>query len=131
MRRKYCFDVSSRTYVNYYVNQADSGLPIFRGSRGQREHGVGSVLGGLFRSALTVLKRVGSQALRTGARIASDMASGKKFCDVALQRISEGISKENRTSKAKKICCSEKKEKSVKTAKDGAVIYSINNVFHR
>jgi hypothetical protein len=92
MRRKYCCDASSGTYEDYYVNQAGSGLPIFQGSRGQRGHGVGSVLGGLFRSALPMLKRVGSQALRTGARIASDMASGKKFSDVALQRISEGIS---------------------------------------
>jgi hypothetical protein len=79
-------------YRDYYVNQAGTGLPVFTGSRGQRGHGIGSVLGGLFRSALPMLKRVGKQAIRTGSKIVSDIASGKKFSDVALQRISEGIS---------------------------------------
>ena len=38
-----------------------------------------------------MLKRIGGQALRTGTQILGDMASGKKFSDVALQRIGEGI----------------------------------------
>lgn len=80
-------------YEDYYVNQAGSGLPIFQGSRGQRGHGIGSVLGGLFRSAMPMLKRIGGQALRTGAQIASDMTSGKSFSESASKRISEGINR--------------------------------------
>jgi hypothetical protein len=91
MKRKYCCDASRGQYVDYYINQAGSGLPIFQGSRGQRGHGFGSVLGGLFRSAMPMLKRIGAQALRTGAHIASDMASGKSFGESASKRISEGI----------------------------------------
>lgn len=91
MKRKYCCDASRPMYEDYYISQAGSGLPIFQGSRGQRGHGFGSVLGGLFRSAMPMLKRIGGQALRTGAQIASDMVSGKSFSESAAKRISEGI----------------------------------------
>ena len=91
MKRKYCCDASRGQYEDYYINQAGSGMPVFQGSRGQRGHGFGSVLGGLFRSAMPMLKRIGGQALRTGAQIASDMASGKSFGESARKRICEGI----------------------------------------
>ena len=64
---------------------------MFQGSRGQRGHGFGSVLSGLFRSAMPMLKRIGKQALTTGAYIASDMLGGKKFNESARARVREGI----------------------------------------
>jgi hypothetical protein len=79
-------------YKQYYLNQAGSGMPVFQGSRGQRGHGIGSVLGGLFRSGLPLLKRAGKQVLKSASNIISDMAAGKKFSDVAFGHIAKGIS---------------------------------------
>ena len=74
-----------------YVNQAGGSLPVFQGSPGQRGHGFGSVLSGLFWSAVPMLKRIGKQALTTGAYIASDMLGGKKFNESAQARVRQGI----------------------------------------
>ena len=69
MRKKFCCDASKHLYENYYVDQSGSGLPVFVGSRGQRGHGLGSILSGLFRSALPMLRRglatFGKHALKT------------------------------------------------------------------
>src|SRR6266516_8067534 len=66
-------------------------MPVFQGSRGQRGHGFGSVLNGLFRSAVPMLKRIGKQALTTCAYITSDMLGGKKFGESAQARVRQGI----------------------------------------
>lgn len=77
------------------MNQIGSGLPIFVGSRGQRGHGLGSILGGLFRSAVPVVKRglasLGKNAVKTGLSIASDVLEGKNAGDSAKSRLAEGI----------------------------------------
>src|SRR5207245_6026365 len=91
MKHRYCCDAQKSLFTDYYVNQADGSLPVFQGSRGQRGHGFGSVLSGLFRSAVPMLKRIGKQALTTGAYIASDMLGGKKFDESARSRVRQGI----------------------------------------
>lgn len=91
MKQRYCCDAQKSLFTDYYVNQAGGNIPVFQGSRGQRGHGFGSVLSGLFRSAMPMLKRIGKQALTTGAYIAKDMLSGKKFGDSARARVSQGI----------------------------------------
>ena len=91
MKQRYCCDAQKALFTDYYVGQAGGSLPVFQGSRGQRGHGFGSVLSGLFRSAMPMLKRIGKQALTTGAHIASDMLSGKKFSDSARSRVRQGI----------------------------------------
>ena len=91
MKQRYCCDAQKALYTDYYVNQAGGALPVFQGSRGQRGHGFGSVLSGLFRSAVPMLKRIGKQALTTGAYIASDMLGGKKFDESAKARVRQGI----------------------------------------
>src|SRR5271163_285087 len=92
MKTKYCCDASKLLYTDYYVNQAGNGaLRVFQGVRRQRDHGFGSVLSGLFRSAMPMLKRVGKQALTTGAYIASDLLGGKRFGESARTRVREGI----------------------------------------
>jgi hypothetical protein len=91
MKQRYCCDAQKSLFTDYYVNQAGGSLPIFQGSRGQRGHGFGSVLSGLFRSAVPMLKRIGKQALTTGAYIASDMLGGKKFDESARARVRQGI----------------------------------------
>src|SRR5207247_9685471 len=91
MKQRYCCDAQKSLLTDYYVNQAGGSLPVFQGSRGQRGHGFGSVLSGLFRSAVPMLKRIGKQALTTGAYIASDMLGGKKFDESARSRVRQGI----------------------------------------
>ena len=91
MRQRYCCDAQKSLFTDYYVSQAGGSLPVFQGSRGQRGHGFGSVLSGLFRSAVPMLKRIGKQALTTGAYIASDMLGGKKFDESARSRVRQGI----------------------------------------
>lgn len=99
MKRKFCCDASRNMYEDYYAQQTRPqggyGVPIFSGYRHQRGHGIGSVLSGLFRSAVPMLKRglayVGKHALKTGARIASDLVDGKSFGDSFKQRAGETI----------------------------------------
>ena len=77
MRKKYCCDANKHLYESYYLDQSGSGVPVFAGSRGQRGHGLGSLLSGFFRSALPMLKRglatFGKHALKTGLEIANDV----------------------------------------------------------
>jgi hypothetical protein len=82
-------------YEDYYMSQSGNGIPIFQGYRGQKGHGLGSILSGFFRSAMPLLKRglsiFGKEALRTGARIANDVADGQSFKDSAKRRVTERI----------------------------------------
>src|SRR5688572_27996767 len=91
MKQRYCYDAQKSLFEDYYVNQAGGSLPVFQGSRRQRKHGFGSVLSGLFSSAVSMLKRIGKQALTTGAHIASDMLGGKNFNDSSRTRVRQGI----------------------------------------
>jgi hypothetical protein len=95
MKAKFCCDASRGMYEDYYLKQSGSGLPVFQGSRGQRGHGIGSILSGLFRTAMPILKRgltfFGKEALRTGANIANDVADGQTLGNSAKRRISERI----------------------------------------
>ena len=95
MKRKFCCEASRDQYETYYMTQSGNGLPVFQGSRGQRGHGLGSMLSGLFRSALPMIKSglasLGKHALRTGLEIASDVADGSSFKDSAKARVLPGI----------------------------------------
>lgn len=95
MRRKFCCDASRNLYENYYLEQSGSGLPVFTGYRGQRGHGLGSLLSGLFRSAMPMIRRglatFGKHALKTGLDIANDVVAGDSLKSSAKSRIPEGI----------------------------------------
>jgi len=82
-------------YEDYYASQSGSGVPIYQGSPGQRGHGLGSMLSGLFRSAMPMIKRglafFGKQALKTGLEVANDVAEGESFKNSARRRVPEGI----------------------------------------
>jgi hypothetical protein len=95
MKTKYCCDASRDMVLDYYTKQSGGGIPHFEGYRGQRGHGLGSILSGLWRSAVPILKRGLSfflpAALRTGAKIANDVADGRSFMDSAKSRVSERI----------------------------------------
>ena len=87
--KQYCCDENRNYYEQYYANQCGSGMNVFHGSRGQRGHGLGSMLSGLFRSALPMLKNFGRNALQTGLNVATDVVEGTSFRD-SLQKTSSG-----------------------------------------
>ena len=77
------------------MDQSGSGMPIFVGGRGQRGHGLGSMLSGFFRSAFPMIKRglaaFGKHALKTGLDIANDVVEGGTFSESTKRRVPEGI----------------------------------------
>lgn len=95
MRKRFCCDASRGMYEDYYKSQSGSGLPVFEGSRGQRGHGLGSMLSGLFRSAMPMIRRglaaFGRHALKTGLEVANDVVEGQSFSNSARRRVPEGI----------------------------------------
>ena len=82
---------SDKDYENYYVGQVGRGHPVFTGARTQRGYGLGGILGGLFRSAMPLIKRgakaLGREALRTGVGIAQDALDGKNVKKAAKSRL--------------------------------------------
>ena len=88
-------------YKHYYLNQVQQkghGGPFFAGrlfqrGYGQRGGGIGNFFGSLFRKALPFLtsasKQVGKVALKTGANVLADAASGHRFQDSLKNRLKE------------------------------------------
>lgn len=73
--------MSSQHITQYYLNQAGGGIGNFySGAQFQKGYGIGSWLGGLFRSILPVIKQgaavVGREAARAGSHVLADVASG-------------------------------------------------------
>ena len=80
-------------YNDYYARQAGGALPNFAGAPYQRGHGLGSLFGGLLRSAMPLIKRgavaLGKGALKTGVRIADDVLSGQSIKRAAKRRVTD------------------------------------------
>ena len=80
-----------RPYVDYYTGQVGRGFPVFQGARTQKGSGLGGILGGLFKSALPLIKQgaktLGREALRTGVELAQDAIEGKDIRSAAKGRI--------------------------------------------
>jgi len=98
MKRKamFCCDASRDMYEEYYTNQTGNGMPVFVGGRHQRGHGLGSVLGRLFRHIILPFfksngQMMASKAIKTGLRVADDVAQGTSFKESAKRRIPDGI----------------------------------------
>lgn len=92
MNRKSSHDV----YTEYYLNQAGSGFSnIYSGPVYQKGYGIGSFLGGLFRSIYPLLKKgssvVGSELLKSGANIISDITKNEPTDVVIKKRGKETI----------------------------------------
>jgi hypothetical protein len=77
------FCCNPRLVEEYYIDQVGRGLPIFMGSRVQRGHGIGSLISGLVRSAVPLIKSgvksLGKHALKAGIGVADDVLAGKNF----------------------------------------------------
>jgi proline dehydrogenase len=81
-------------YEQYYTRQqkGDGNFPVYVGAHRQRGHGLGNILGSLFRRILPVLKSFAPHALRAGANIVDDVSKGKSWKDAAMQRVPETLS---------------------------------------
>lgn len=92
------FDNNICPYEHYYKHQAGSGVGvIYKGAPHQRGHGIGSFLGGLFRSVLPLLsngaKVIGREALNAGVGLLSDMVSAKPLDESVTNRFKDATSK--------------------------------------
>lgn len=81
-------------YEHYYKHQAGSGIGvIYKGVANQRGHGIGSFLGGLFRSVLPLVssgaKVIGREALNAGVGLLSDMVNTKPLDESIRSRFQE------------------------------------------
>ena len=94
MRKPYCCEASRSMFDQYYTHQQKGGgdFPVYVGKYRQRGHGLGNILGSLFRRILPFLKSFAPIALRTGANIVEDVSKGKSWKDSAFTRVPETIS---------------------------------------
>lgn len=83
-------------YTDYYLNQAGSGFSnVYAGPSYQRGYGIGSFLGGLFRTVYPLLKKgtiaLGSELLKTGASCITDLSRSEDPRDVFKKRGKETV----------------------------------------
>ena len=66
-------------------------LPVFRGARMQRGYGLGSMLKGLLRTAIPIVKSggkfLGKKALQAGMDVVRDVANGKSLSSATTSNL--------------------------------------------
>ena len=76
--------MDSNPFIDYYVNQAGSGISSFQGTRFQRGRGFFS---NIFKSAIVPLvKYLGPKVLKTGFDIVSDVSRGEQIVSAVKKR---------------------------------------------
>lgn len=80
--------------TRYYLTQAGSGMgDFYSGPIYQRGYGIGSFLGGLFRSILPILRKgslaLGKELLNSGSHFINDIGNDVKARDAFKQRARE------------------------------------------
>ena len=88
-------DKNVSLYEDYFLSQSGAGgINVFSGPRYMRGRGLGSILGGLGRVLLPLLKRGGrvllKEGLRTGTDIVGDVLDGQNFKSSLKKRGREG-----------------------------------------
>lgn len=88
------YNSCQRLYDDYYTQQVGHGLPVFVGGRSHRGYGLGSILAGIGRSVVPLLKKGGKALLkegaRTGLRVAHDVLSGESVGSSLKRQASQG-----------------------------------------
>ncbi len=64
---------------------------MYVGHYAQKGHGIGNIIGSLFRRILPGLKAIVPHVLRTGANVLEDVSAGKSWKASAIKRIPEGL----------------------------------------
>jgi hypothetical protein len=93
MKKPYCCDDSRELYERYYdLQQHGKGdFPVYVGRYAQRGHGIGNIIGSLFRRILPALKALAPHVLRVGTNVVEDVSKGKSWKEAAAKRIPEGV----------------------------------------
>ena len=90
MVRRCPYNSCQKLYEDYYNQQVGHGLPVFAGGRTHRGRGLGSLLAGIGRAVVPLLKRGGKALLKEGARtsmqVAHDVLSGQRIGSSLKQR---------------------------------------------
>src|SRR5882757_577223 len=74
----------SNPYINYYANQAGTGIGGFQGARFQKGHGF---FGNVFKNAIMpLLKYLGPKAVALGSDVATDAISGENVLESLKSR---------------------------------------------
>lgn len=119
--------LSHNPYDDYYMEQAGNGLSVYRGIQNMKGHGIGSFLGGLFRSVIPLLRSgartVGRQALKTTANVLGDMVEHRPFKESLKHRMNEaGDTLQHKlTSKIQKMSGSGNKSRKLKRSTHSSV----------
>lgn len=84
--------------VEYYANQAGTGISYFQGSRAQRGHGIGAILSKLFNSTLLPAFKSGGgllarQGLQSLVDVGTDLLSGENAKQAFNKRTKEALSR--------------------------------------
>ena len=101
-RKPYCSEASRCLYEDYYRNQRTGGnaIPVFVGRRYQRSHGIGQMIGGLFKRCVVPLvsthaKLIGKQVLgnvtKTGMEVVGDVMVSRSAKEAIKERGLSGI----------------------------------------
>jgi hypothetical protein len=115
----------TKAYHDYYIHQAGKGYPVFAGRRYQRGHGLGSILGGLFKAAMPLLKKgtktLEHEALKTRLNIAGDkyQTGSKITIEINRRKLtpeSYGHGRTPRTTSSKRTCQAKKDQTSADQA---------------
>ena len=76
-------EVDADSQYKCFYEQSGGSIPVFSGAKYQRGHGIGSILSGVMKMALPVLKKgaltLGKTTLSTGMNIARDKLAGKSL----------------------------------------------------
>ena len=83
--------VTGEAFKDYYLNQVGNGMPVFVGAAGQRGHGLGNILRGLFRIATPLIKTIGSSALKKSKPIMKQV--GKWALNEGINAVANAVSK--------------------------------------
>lgn len=112
-------------YTAYYLNQAGCGFSnVYAGPMYQKGYGIGSFLGGLFRSVYPILKKgasiVGSELLKSGSNLLGDIASAQDPQIAIKRRGKEAINNLSRVVGDKMFGAGYKTTKPVKRRHSGS-----------
>lgn len=87
-----------KVFSDYYISQAQGGdgfANIYAGPSFQAGSGIGSFLGGLFRTVWPILKKgayaVGKESLKSAGNILTDLSNEQKFKQSLSNRSKEGV----------------------------------------
>ena len=81
----------TKAYDDYDIHQAGKGYAVVARRRYQRGHGLGSIFGGFFKAAISLLKKgaktLEREALKTGLNIAGDVVQERNIKQAAKSRL--------------------------------------------